>query len=58
MKSFYYQINFFPFKFFDTLFLMVKFNCINKKACLINFTVLFYFPLFSGIHFNGSIRFL
>ncbi len=52
-KSFYF--------YFIYTVLMVKLNCINQKAHLINWDLQFYlyqivFPLFSGFHFNGSIK--
>ncbi len=38
MKSIFFQIQFFPFSYF----IIVKYNFINQKACLINWVLQFY----------------
>ncbi len=42
MKSVLFPNSVFSFLFFYTLFLMVKLNFINQKACLINWVLQFY----------------
>ncbi len=62
MKSVLFPNSVFSILIFLYSVLMVKLNCISQKACLIIefysfiFTK-FCFPLFSGVHFNGSIKF-
>ncbi len=62
MKSVLFPNSVFSILIFLYSVLMVKLNFINQKACLINWVLQFYlyqilFPLFSGFHFNGSIKF-
>ncbi len=62
MKSVLFPNSVFSNLIFLYSVLMVKLNCINQKACLINWVLQFYlyqilFPLFYGFHFNGSIKF-
>ncbi len=55
MKSALFLNSVFSISLFLYSVLMVKFNCINQKACLINWVLQFYLYkiMFS---FNGSIK--